>query len=501
MYQRALMHAAHTTATQLEQLPFLQTSHSVDGCDEASEYQSKCSAEHKVLADHLHRTRGRRGLFIEFTGNSIWGLGHALWNVYVIHDMCLQLERYCHIKMYDMSLSALMGYASGNLSWGKPGPAELARYHAVGGFAALKWKYAKWSGSKANSLFLIHELRQPAYANASFIHVTTPGPLQLIQASGAASELRVLHFNQDLRRRTQLQCAPPIGRFDREFCRQILPRLTRCFCRFVTEPRFAIPPSSWSATFQLRTGYADISDRVIPRIDRMRTDGHAATCPLPQYAEMDRWLHHACQSAAALDRLATGFVLTDAPVLREYITLDRLRCESAATKLTNESGYDLRTAACDGLTAGCQSHPAWIRSRQSGLMLTRSWDSNLAAKRLAFSDLVVASRSRVAYLGASSFALPMVARSVCLERIHKLSHASSPCPKFSSLYPRAFFGVTWKSKALLEFKSSTQPSLAYWHPCKRSNASLQCFSRYVASVAGCTIGAASQALRRGLVPK
>ena len=297
-------------------------------CDEAATYHTNCGPEHDAFAEHLHRARGRRGLFIEFTGKSRWGLGHALWNIYVLHDVCRQLERFCYIKLYDMELGQLMGYAAQNLSWGEPSEAERQLYHGIAG--TLKLKYGKWAGHKASSMNLIDALRRPAFADVPFVHVVTPGPLQTIHPD----HLHVLRFDVDLRNTRASSCGSASPDAPLNYCEKLLPRLSRCFCRFVTEPRYAIEASSWGTTYQLRTGFADVSDRVLEQIDLTQADlAPASSCPpTPErggavtdaargwrYEEMRRWLLLACLSPASLRRLADGHLLTDSPMLRAYL--------------------------------------------------------------------------------------------------------------------------------------------------------------------------------------
>ena len=465
-------------------------------CNEKAAYVARCHREHAAFAQHLGETRGRRGLFVEFRGLSTWGLGHALWDVFLIHDVCRQLGRYCHIKLYDMDLGSLMGYSFGNLSWAPPDASEIASYRAAGPTMDVKWKYHLWSKNRGASINLLHYLRGSEFHHASYIHVVTPGPIQ------GADQLRFLFpYNAVIRNmqsplcparpsRTQMTSTAPNGTGHKRYCK-IIARLTRCFCRFVTEPRFAVDRSSWETTYQLRTGYADISDTVLARIKlgRAKSESAAACAPTVdqlgddaswQYSEMTRWLLQACQgSSRAITRLAGGFVLTDAPALRGYII-----------------GH---SNLCNGTVQRAAGIP-WKRPRKggfrgNGLVATRSWNAPLAAKKMAFADLVIASRSAVVYVGASSFMTPMVMRSVCIERVHQLSHETSPCPTFEKMFDRGLFGVVKGSSILSNFKSRTRPSLPLWHPCKRMNRT-SCIAHYVASVVGSSMQSASTSLVR-----
>ena len=99
-------------------------------CDEPVEYAARCSTEHHILTNALRRWRGKRGLYIEYmNGNSLWGLGHILPNLFLLFDVCMRLERYCYIRMYDMQLHTFMRYAIGpDFVWGPPDTSELRLY-------------------------------------------------------------------------------------------------------------------------------------------------------------------------------------------------------------------------------------------------------------------------------------------------------------------------------------------------------------------------------------
>ncbi len=531
--------------------------HIVKHCNETSRYRTQCSSEHALLAKHLQQARGRRGLFFEFTGISKWGIGHAIWNVYLLHDVCRQLRRYCHIRLYDMDLGAMMGYAADNQSWSEPTEDELSNYRGAGPTKVLRWKYGTWGTTQRGatcercrrdkSLGLIVSLR--ALANVSLIHVRTPGPLQTIEPD----LLHVLQYDVDLRDVKAPSCPRSRRHTDSElrYCRKILPRLTRCFCRFVTDPRYEIDPSTWNVSYQLRTGYADIGDAshraskagpALLQSIAMPSAGTASASecsPLSaiepsswRYSEMQRWLLGACRGTSALRQLAQGYLLTDAPPMGNFI---RAQSQCAG----NDAGAEeLRptwmNSDDDNLSASrahpCHDHPhrkpGVCASRKAtgrcgnlwgcdltcgkcrtpidnGLPSTRSWDASFEAKKMAFADLVVASRSTIAFLGSSSFAVPLVARSLCLERLHKLDHVASPCPNFSAVFNRGLFGITqvgFRQEAAQHFESLALPAMPKWHPCQRIPLT-SCMARYVASVVGSTVRAARDALaahHRGL---
>ena len=369
-------------------------------CDEASVYASRCSDEHADFARHLQETRGRRGLFVEFYGLSLWGFGHVLYNAFIIHDVCRQTKRYCHIQLYDLNLGKLLGYAEGGQTWGPPSSALLAQYRQAGRNKTVTLSYGKWAFARRfatarpadPAVDLANFLQTHQYRHASFIHVRTIGPMRFDQPS--------LPFGADLSRGASWSGECPLRRRDR--CNiSVHHRLTRCFCRFVTEPRFALPPSSPSVTYQLRTGYADIADDVLSRLvdAARRTDPnyvaerrslHKPCTAGQRYTEMRHWLRAACPTDAAIQALASTHVMTDAPAVRKHM---RGLCGSIGG---SDSAY------------GSRSHGGSSSSDGDGdgtrLASTRSWNTTLEMKRSALADLLIGSRSTIAYLGASSFA-------------------------------------------------------------------------------------------------
>ena len=322
----------------------------MESCDEHAEYIRRCSVTHDTLAKELTASHGQRALYFEFGlrgyRSSQWGLGHVLPAVFLMHDICRQLNRYCYIKVFNMDLHKLMKYAAHNLSWGVPDALELARYGTDRGAVQNGSHLLPFDGNllQAFGTPVITRLRAPDVASRRFVHL-----------------------------RTKL----PPGEFAGHLFLPVLPgerrtRLTnpRCFCRFVTEPLiFYTQPSTAAGgsssaqdiVYHLRTGYADIPDMMLHELEAQRAGLEGV-----QRAglELARWVHLACPQPLAVTRLRDVTVLTDSPALRAV----------------------LQTEARPGLHDGQQ------RSGQNEP--TRSWRAPFAAKTSAFADLVAASLVR-----------------------------------------------------------------------------------------------------------
>ena len=95
-------------------------------CDESREYERQCARTHTRESARVENVHGKRALYVEFPGESLWGLGHELALVYRAHDLCRSLDRYCYVRLHDSQLDELFRYANGR-SW-SPTAAELALY-------------------------------------------------------------------------------------------------------------------------------------------------------------------------------------------------------------------------------------------------------------------------------------------------------------------------------------------------------------------------------------
>lgn len=362
-----------------------------DACDEAAALRERCDLDAYTAA--LRRWRGKRGLFFEYRGISMSGLGIALPNMFALFDICFRLERFCYVSIYDMELHRLMDYRADGLSWAPPSAAERGLYEPA---TARTYQVNRTLGNKGplrEPLIAdaVRVLSKPSWRNASLIHVRTSAALRFDLTLARLDHALMRADNASLLRLRTTANRPIAGP------RQPLPMGLdgrRCLFRFISEPsaavaalighravnnRTAVSVAPATTTIQLRTGFADLEDKLLSRLRREHARTHArngtsAVTAAAQTAEMTRWLALACPGAAA--RLRHAAVLTDSPPLLEHLA----------------SG-DVFTFDASRL-----------------LVATRSWPlgapaAGAAGALASFADLHVASLSRTLYLGKPSPAL------------------------------------------------------------------------------------------------
>lgn len=225
-------------------------------CDEARAFREKCAPRLRSLESHLGATEYHRGLVLEITksfvrsGDSIWGVGNLLPLAYLVHAWCVQFNRFCYIKTFDLDLGRLFGY-HGNRSW-DPDEADLSRYGDP-----VKIRKALYLRDVYSTI--------ATHPNASLIHIQT-------------------HLLGDW--------------FTSDFYQQAL---DRCLNHFVSQPRFPIPKLTHNPlhAFHFRTWFADV-----PAVDVSRV--------APKGRETRRWFQSTGCSAVFLKWLGSrGLVLAD----------------------------------------------------------------------------------------------------------------------------------------------------------------------------------------------
>ena len=444
-----------------------------NGCDENRTYREKCGDVHRSRTQQLREWRGQRGLYIEYEGISSVGLGHALANIFLLHDICVQVERFCYIKLLDMDLHELMGYAADGLSWGPPALDEIARYSATRaihvssdqllcglnstGDCSHNILGGRWL---ADTRRTVQALSRLPFASASLIHLKTSRRLRF-----DGSNFLPVWPHEHAKKRAH-------------------PRLTTCHCRFVTEPWSFLRPSHAAATtYQIRTGLADVDTKTLKRLQRWltrgrnmllrshemsttrRVQGATRSCALMMgrecvsqpYAEMNRWLDLACPHRQ-WRWLKMAQILTDSPPLSRLVTSHP---EYAAT---------------------ANSASVWQRLAVDLNDTTRSWDTSIAIKQQVWKDMVAGSMSRALFVSSSSFNRPMIRRSVCVEEVHNITHPESLCPYLDEIFSRDFFGLDVNFKS--ERFGQTQRRLVDFHPCKSIQVAKECAVLYLASITG-----------------
>eukprot|EP00966_Prymnesium_polylepis_P097937 2268484-Prymnesium_polylepis.1 len=398
--------------------------------DEAVRYRRACSSEHSQLSGDLSRWYGRRAAVIEYAGRSRWGLGHVLPAVLQAHALCRQLRRYCYVRMYDMDVGHVFGFANG-MRW-EPTSSELQRYdsHNVTNHTAcaLTGLAAAWSGGAETPLGPAAALRRLRSDPAALLHIRCEGRIPFVDKS--ARMLPTLARDER---------AAEVGASRR--------RLTRCFCRFVTEPLFACDARRAAArvVYHLRTGYADVPNHDLRLFSRRSfwPAAHLGFAPnaswLRAREERARWLKLGCPALTAESLRATR-VISDSPALA------RLGSTDAKTRRL------------------------WTS--------TRSWGGSLSDTTKAARDMVCLGglSERLFTSRTSAYTVPLVARSFCVREVLSVDDAPSTCTEFNRLFPRDLY--THSSTPAKYAKS--QAALPAWHPCKAAPAA-QCRARFLAA--------------------
>ena len=395
-------------------------------------FRSMCAPTIDWMQRHNNGTRGRRALFFEYRGGkNALGWGHTLTAAYALHGICRLLRRFCYVSIYDMDLGVFYGYADGS-SWAKPEPTELAQYLSVSTIQATR----SVTFSREGLAGLLSELRNGKHAQASLIHVVQEPPLYL-ETGGDAWFPRLM----PLRAPAASSDAPPA--------------LDRCFCRYVTQPRFSQAASTrFDVAYHLRTGFADIkASALVPRIQRStfrtKSEFRAAyqVAERLRGSEATRWLHAAC-GAAGIATLSSqrAVVLSDSPGLMRLL------------------------------------HPrynATVGGAREVHGSTRSFTGATNAAKLATArDIWLAGlASEIQELWTSSFARPVVARSMCIRRRRLLTGPHGACSNFSRVFIRDL------PRYLPEGRTPTFYSCLHWppqHPCSKGTAK-RCEANFVAA--------------------
>ena len=105
-----------------------------------------------------------------------------------------------------------------------------------------------------------------------------------------------------------------------------------------------------------------------------------------------------------------------------------------------------------------------------------------------------ASYSTTLFVSESSFLRPVIARSVCVRNVYRLSDPASLCPRFDKVFSRGFFGlINFHVRQGARF-NETVDMLSMDHPCKTLN-ELQCAAHYVSAVTGTSVPQAASAAK------
>lgn len=385
---------------------------------ERATFRSLCGETTHQMSEHLEQTRSRRGLTIEYAGESKYGWGHALSAAYGYHALCRALRRFCMLRLYDLDLDVYFGYATGE-SWSVVQP--LASLEAAYSNDTIVISIEAPTSLPA----LMHRL---VNVTTSLIRVVSTSSFLLEddQRTGGTWMPNSLHRPNGLPEAANM--------------------LDRCFCRFVSEPRFELPVAVVAAvapesspsravallhapalrdTYHLRTGAADIPQAAIDAEFRRRGgNGTSAGAPghgTRQHDPVSSWGEGSGRTVDWLERacVTTGFVRSGSGAHTSFIMSDSPRLLS-----------HLRRHGPSRAAVGIYGADSWIAGTP-----TRSWHAGDATKLATAVDVVLAGLATRAYSTPhSSFLKPVVARSVCIR--DEASVTVGPCPNFTAIFVR-----------------------------------------------------------------
>lgn len=404
---------------------------------EQGAFAANCAQTIEQMDRSLAALRGRRGLVFEYVGRSVWGVGHVLTFAYALHQLCRMLDRFCYVRLWDSQLDDVFVYANG-ASWA-PTAEELARYPAPTVPIEL-------SGQSAASS-LTHLYARLHNETAPLVHATLTNAIPMV-ASEAIPWLLPLHASPRAASGVQSALAGGSG---------AVGSLDRCFCRYVSQPKFGRVGAALAAAAEkrmraaaggglaihLRTGQADMPDHEVRKLAarKQSLDGlrEAQTRAVAgsrdasgggdgrfrrragaagTLTSTNAWLYGACGDAA-LRKLPPALVMSDAPGLVSLLLATYPQMFAVGRLNTTEGA------------APSNGAPAAVSSR--------SWGNAFEPKLAAVIDVVAAGvASEVLYSRYSSMLKPAIARSMCIRRITPFDHDKTLgiCPQFETVFVR-----------------------------------------------------------------
>jgi len=440
-----------------------------DACETVGEPQAfrhLCAHRIQLMDAHLREAAAaRRALVIEYQSGGAsggYGYGHLLTASYALHHLCYRLRRVCYIRLFDSDLGSYFGYANGQ-SWDPQAVgAEPSRYSSN--------STVVWARTQP------HRLLQR-------LEGETAGLLKLILLGNAWHLL----MNDWLPWTVPLRRPPDASAF----------LIDRCFCRYVSEPRFTLPDLglrngslAFNYAFHLRTGYADLQDR---QLAAHRGDHEA------NLAELEAVTPSPASVRPGLSSIMPGPATVSSS--RATVAQGEIQSAGAALWLGAACGQNLAASFGRGATVVISDSPGLARYLHSRFgvyvpalnaafshraITTRSWSVptavGSAAKLLAVTDLYLAGLGRYAQTTENSgFLRPAVARSVCTARVDFLSSVArgGACVNFSRVFLRDVhkhvqhgrYQHTW---------SCTAAHMIAGHPCENGT-SADCRRRFVAA--------------------
>ena len=263
-------------------------------CDEEHAFHERCGDKVRAWNAMRSRQQYHRGLLIHWRplpraspGSHGFGVGHLLELAFRMHRVCIELDRYCYVRIYDAEFDQYFGYADGH-HWATqhwaPQPEELAKY-PIDRREKLSLVTDGHEHADLVSRNLSSILRAPTYEAASLISLSIRGlPPTYKSESTAAMKRLSISGAMDSREPTNATLHHLDG-------------LDPCLCRYVTQPRLRDRPAPTPfprTAIHFRTNMADLQSKWLPP-PRPHERSNGADAP-SQPAPARRWAEAACPS-------------------------------------------------------------------------------------------------------------------------------------------------------------------------------------------------------------
>ena len=414
-------------------------------------FRHVCATRIRELDTHLERTRFRRAVHFLFGGNSEYGWGNLLPGIFALHWLCLHAGRYCYITMQDQNIGFVLGYASGQ-SWDISFGSDHGWYKAALG-NATKWGLGNSLWSSADKIrTLATQLRE---SDAQLVEVSLNSGFPL-------SKHPLLSTLVNMPRLTPLslqeaELGVPWWTGTRT--------IDRCFCRYVSQPRFdglpakarqqvqaflaeqeASPPT---AALHLRTMVNHLRNRALER---------TACSPELERPSPWPWIELACGGLVAPNSTVGGhrrvFVMSDAPRLALHLH-NRFPQRVTINPLTTLGAQDGRGLELKAVPFMSQIHWHLEQWQEANLLLLLDFHVASCAEELQASPL-------------TSFLGPIVMRSVCVKRLRRFDGSDDTlCPNWEWVFPRGMYRAL-STPNDRSYSRCFEPQLGNSHPCKNA---------------------------------
>ena len=430
-------------------------------------FRQVCATRISELDTHLVRARFRRAVHFTFGGISEYGWGNLLPRIFALHWLCLHAGRYCYITMQDQNIGFVLGYANG-MPWDVSHGPDHDWYRAML-VNATRWNFGHGNGlwSSADKIrSLATQLRE---SDAPLVEVSLNSSLSLGKHPWLSSLLSMPRLTPLSLQQAELGVPWWTG------TRQI----DRCFCRYVSQPRFdglsatarvqvqrflgeleASPPS---AALHLRTMVNHLRNRALDR---------TACSPESERPSPWPWIELACGGLVAPPHSTVGghrrvFVMSDAPRLALHLH-KRFPQRVTINPLTTLGAQDGRGLELKAVPFMSQIHWHLEQWQEANLLLLLDFHAASCAEELQGSP-------------STSFLDPIVMRSVCVKRVRRFDGSDDTfCPNWEWVIPRRMYHALSKPNDR-SYSSCFESQLGDSHPCKNVTG-VACHEAFVGAV-------------------